>query len=207
MLSEIMEKVIIIGGGGHAKVLIDCIESENKLEIVSVLDDNPDLHQILQYRVFRRTELEAHGNVKVILAIGNNKTRKKIAEELTVQYATTIHPSAVISKYAKIGKGTQIFAGAVVNAGAVIGDHCIINTGAIVEHDCILEDFVHVSPNAALSGAVRIGCGTHIGIGANLIQSITIGSNVTIGAGAVVISDIPDNCTAVGTPAKPIKFN
>lgn len=202
-----MEKVIIIGGGGHAKVLIDCIESENKFEIVSILDDNPEIHQILKYQVFRRTELEAHANVKVILAIGNNKTRKKIAEELTVQYATTIHPSAVISKYAKIGKGTQVFPGAVINAGAVIGDHCIINTGAIIEHDCILEDFVHVSPNAALSGGVKIGCGSHFGIGANAIQNIFIGSNVTIGSGAVVISNIPDNCTAVGIPAKPIKFH
>jgi len=202
-----MEKVIIIGGGGHAKVLIDCIERENKLEIVSVLDDNPDLHQILQYPVFRRTEFEANKNVKVILAIGNNITRKKIAADLTVDYATTIHPSAIISKYTTIGKGTQIFAGAVINAGAIIGDHCIINTGAIIEHDCILEDFVHVSPNAALSGGVKIGSGSHFGIGANVIQNITIGSNVTIGSGAVVISNIPDNCTAVGIPAKPIKFH
>ena len=202
-----MEKVIIIGGGGHAKVVIDCIKREKKFEIVSVLDDNPAIHQILNYAVLPRNELEVHNNAKVILAIGNNTTRKKIAEEVNLNFATTIHPSAVISQYAKIGKGTQIFAGAVVNAGAVIGEHCIINTGAIVEHDCILENFVHVSPNAALSGGVKIGSCSHIGIGANVIQNVTIGSNVTIGAGAVVISNIPDNCTAVGIPAKPIKFH
>ncbi|SFJ09501.1 acetyltransferase EpsM [Kaistella treverensis] len=202
-----MEKVIIIGGGGHAKVLIDCIESENKFEIISVLDDNPDLHEILNYKVLRRTELKSQNNVKIILGIGNNTTRKRIAEELSAEYITAVHPSAIISKYAKIGKGTVIFAGAVVNAGAVVGDHCIINTGAIIEHDCIIEDFVHISPNVALSGGVRICSGTHVGIGANVIQNISIGSNVTIGSGAVVIADIPDNCTAVGIPAKPIKFN
>ncbi|ROI09216.1 acetyltransferase [Chryseobacterium sp. H3056] len=202
-----MEKVIIIGGGGHAKVLIDCIETQNMFEIISVLDDNPDLHEILNYKVLRRTELNFQNDVKMILGIGNNVTRKKIAEKLSAEYITAVHPSAIISKYAKIGTGTVIFAGAIVNAGAVIGDHCIINTGSIIEHDCVLEDFVHVSPNAALSGAVKIGSASHIGIGANVIQNINIGSNVTIGSGAVVISDIPDNCTAVGIPAKPIKFH
>ena len=202
-----MEKVIIIGGGGHAKVLIDCIETQNMFEIISVLDDNPDLHEILNYKVLRRTTLNSQNDVKIILGIGNNVTRKKIAEELSAEYITAVHPSAIISKYAKIGKGTVIFAGAIVNAGAVIGDHCIINSGSIIEHDCVLEDFVHISPNAALSGAVKIGSGSHIGTSANVIQNLTIGSNVTIGSGAVVISDIPDNCTAVGIPAKPIKFH
>jgi len=207
MLTEIMEKVIIIGGGGHAKVLIDCIETQNKFEIISVLDDDPDLHEILNYKVLRRTESKFQNNVKIILGIGNNTTRKRIAEELSAEYVTSVHPSAVISKYAKIGKGTVIFAGAFVNAGAVVGDHCIINTGAIIEHDCVIEDYVHISPNAALSGGVKIGTATHVGIGANVIQNVTIGSNVNIGSGAVVISDIPDNCTAVGIPAKPIKFH
>src|SRR5690606_36903761 len=133
-------------------------------------------HEILNYKVLRRTELKSHNNVKIILGIGNNTTRKRIAEELSAEYVTSVHPSAIISKYAKVGKGTVIFAGAIVNAGAIIGDHCIINTGAIIEHDCVLEDFVHVSPNAALSGAVKIGSATHIGIGANVIQNITIGS-------------------------------
>lgn len=202
-----MEKIIIIGGGGHAKVLIDCIESENNFEIISVLDDNPNLHEILHYKVLRRTGLIFQNDVKIILGIGNNKTREKIAAEISADYITTAHPSAVISKYAKIGKGTQIFAGAIINAGAVIGDHCIINTGSVIEHDCVLADFVHISPNAALSGAVQIGSGSHIGTGANIIQNITVGSNVIIGSGAVVTSDIPDNCTAVGIPAKPIKFH
>jgi acetyltransferase EpsM len=202
-----MEKVIIIGGGGHAKVLIDCIESENKFEIFSVWDDNPDLHQILTYKVKRREDVNLYPSVKFILAIGNNRTREKIVKELSAEYFTTVHPTAVISKYAIVGKGTVIFAGAIVNAGAVIGDHCIINTGAIIEHDCVIEDYVHISPNAALSGGVKIGTATHVGIGANVIQNVTIGSNVNIGSGAVVISDVPDNCTAVGIPAKPIKFH
>lgn len=84
---------------------------------------------------------------------------------------------------------------------------CFVNTGAIVEHDCELEDYVHVAPNATLGGNVKVGTKSHIGIGDTVIQNVTIGKNVIVGAGAVILNDIPDNCTAVGIPAKPIKFH
>lgn len=202
-----MKKVTIIGGGGHAKVLIDCIEEENKYTINFVIDDNPALQQVLNYNVYRRNYPGYQPQAKTIIGIGNCTIRKKIAEEIPAEYITTIHPTAIISKYATVGKGSQVLAGAIINAGAIIGDHCIINTGTVVEHDCILGDYVHLSPNTAIGGGVKIGACTQIGIGASVIQNINIGSNVIIGAGAVVVSDIPDQCTAVGVPAKPIKFH
>ena len=201
-----MEEVTVIGGGGHAKVLIDCIEEENKYKINFVIDDNPELHQLFEYPIYRLFHFKTLSNPKSIIAIGNCKVRKTISEKIDSVFITAIHPKAVISKYATIGNGSQVFAGCIVNAGASIGKHCIINTGTIVEHDCVIGDFVHLSPNASIGGGVKIGSGTHIGIGATIIQNIVIGSNVIIGAGAVVVSDIPEDCTAVGIPAKPIKF-
>lgn len=202
-----MEEVTIVGGGGHAKVLVDTVEQEGKYRINFVVDDNPKLHHLLNYNVFRLPHLESVQNPKSIIAIGNCVIRKKIAEKIKSKFFTAIHPEAVVSKYASVGEGSQIFAGTIINAAAAIGKHCIINTGTVVEHDCVIGDYVHLSPNTSIGGGVKIGECTQIGIGASIIQNITIGSNVIVGAGAVVISDIPDNCTAVGVPAKPIKFH
>lgn len=195
-------KLLVIGAGGHSKVVVDCIEEENKYQITTILDDAPPAYFIGQYQVELRELDYEYQSLNAIIAIGNPTHRKKIANQLKSNYVMTIHPSAVVSKHAKIGEGCQVFATAVINAAATIGKHCIINTGAIIEHDCVLEDFVHVAPNATLGGGVKVGESTHIGMGASILQNITIGKNVTIGAGAVVTKDIPDNCTAVGIPAQ-----
>ena len=201
-----MEEIIIIGGGGHAKVLIDGLEQEGKYKIQYIVDDNEDLHDLLAYKVYRRSHLSATVAVPLIIAIGNGHIRYQIASSLQASFISTIHPTAVVSKYAEVGSGSQIFANAVVNAGATIGNHCIVNTGTVVEHDCMIHDFVHLSPHSSLAGGVTVGAFTHIGIGATIIENVSIGSNVIIGAGAVVVHNIPDNCTAVGIPARPIKF-
>jgi len=200
-------KVMVIGAGGHAKVVIDCLEQENKYQIENIIDDMPPVNFMDQYKIDKREQNNDYISVNAIIAIGNPIHRKNIANQLKSNFVMTIHPNAVVSKHAKIGEGCQIFATAVINAAATIGKHCIINTGAIIEHDCVLEDYVHIAPNATLSGGVQVGESSHIGIGASVLQNITIGKNVTIGAGAVVTKDIPDNCTAVGIPAKPIKFH
>lgn len=202
-----MKEIYLVGGGAHAKVLIDCIEQESLFKITTILDDRPAVPHILTYAVSQRNEHHNDENKSAIIGITNCAIRRKIAASLTCDFITTIHPTAIVSAHATIGYGTQILAGAIVNAGASIGNHCIINTGAIVEHDCVISDFVHLAPRAAIGGGAKIGSGTQIGIGACVIQNINIGSNVMIGAGAAVIRDIPDNCTAVGVPAKPIKFH
>lgn len=203
----IMKKIALFGGGAHAKVLIDCLEQEARYEITTILDDNPSVPHLLNYEVSKRNSTHSYENEAGIISITNCAIRKKIAEALLCDFITTIHPTAIVSPYALLGVGTQVLAGAIVNTGAKVGNHCIVNTGTVVEHDCVLSDFVHLAPNTTIGGGVKIGCGTQIGIGSCVIQNITIGANVIIGAGSVVITDLPDNCTAVGVPAKPIKFH
>ena len=202
-----MKKITLFGGGAHAKVVIDCLEQEAQYEVTTILDDHPTVPEIMNYTVQKRNDTHAYENQAAIISITNGSIRKKIASDLRCDFITTIHPNAIVSPYARLGVGTQILAGAIINTGAHIGNHCIVNTGTVVEHDCVLSDFVHLAPNTSIGGGTRIGTCTQIGIGASVIQNITIGENVIVGAGAVVITDLPDNCTAVGVPAKPIKFH
>lgn len=197
------ESIILIGGGGHAKVIIDCIRASGR-EIVGILDDAlatnttilgvPVLGKIADYKQYQ--------NHDFVIAIGNNAVRRQVVQQLAVRWATVIHPSAVVSASAKLGEGTVVMPGAVINAGAGIGQHCIINTGAAVEHDNVLQDFVHISPKAALGGTVTVGECTHIGIGACVRNNITICGGCTIGAGAAVVKDIAEPGVYVGVPAR-----
>lgn len=208
-------KIIVLGASGHAKVISDIvIKTGNTL--MGFLDDNINAgttiikfeHQ--EYKVLGKIEdaikiFKDNPDAKFIIAIGDNITRAKIAEELKLPYITLIHPSANISILTTIGEGTVIMANATVNAGAQIGSHCIINTGAIVEHDNKIENYVHISPNATIAGTVNIGECTHIGAGAIVRNNINITSNCVIGAGAVVVKNIEEKGTYVGVPAKLLK--
>lgn len=195
----------LYGASGHCKVIIDIL-LQNHIEIKGVFDDNPKYENILGVPVMLNNG--AYNNdAEWIISIGNNKIRKKIAEKLGGTFLKAIHPSAVVSKWSRIGEGTVVMAGAVINPDAAIGEHCIINTGAVIEHDCTIESYVHISPNASLAGGVHVGEGSHVGIGASVIQGVKIGKWVTIGAGSVVIRDVPDHATVVGIPAKPIRFD
>ena len=196
------DSVILIGGSGHAKVVIDCIQSSGG-HIAGILDDGitagttvlgiPVLGSVSQY-----TQYLGH---PFLIAIGNNAIRKRISKELPVNWYTAIHPTAMISQYAHIGTGTVVMPNAVINPGTSIGNHCIINTGAIVEHDNHIADYAHISPGAALGGTVSIGEETHIGIGASVRNNISICGGCTIGAGAAVVKDIVEPGTYVGVPA------
>ena len=146
---------------------------------------------------------------KAIVAIGHNKIRNELGEKLIefgFSLPVLIHTSAIISKYPIIGKGSVVFANAVVNAFACIGNGCIINTNALIEHDCILGDWVHISPNAALAGGTKVGDFSWMGIGSITKQLIEVGDNTIIGANSTVISNIPSNVIAVGSPAVINKF-
>jgi len=199
-------KVILYGASGHCKVIIDILENNNQ-EILEIIDDNPKDELILSKKIKKSSDFSFEASHQVILSIGNNKVRKRIASVLKVNFVKAIHPKAILSKFTSIGEGTVVMAGAIINPDVSIGEHCIINTGSVIEHDCILEDFVHISPNASLAGGVCVGEGTQIGIGATVIQSVKIGKWAVIGAGAVVIKDIPDFVTVVGNPGKIIKVN
>jgi len=199
--------MIVYGASGHGKVIIEILESIYT-PIIEVWDD-VDKEAIWEYPVKKPLPAGVPVTDKMIISIGMNVTRKKVADRLgdTIGFGKAVHAATCISNRVTIGEGTVIMAGATVNADSRIGRHCIVNTNASIDHDCVLDDFAHVSPNATLSGDVHIGEGTHIGSGASVIQGIKIGKWCTIGAGTVIIRDIPDYVTAVGNPARIIKTN
>lgn len=195
--------IYLYGAGGHAKVIAEILQL-NGQSIAGVFD--ADLSKTL----FGLPALTFPGSFnpstdQLLISIGNNSFRKKIASVITADYISAIHPAAVLSKRTTLQEGTVVMAGVVINAHTAVGKHCIINTSASVDHDCLIEDFVHISPHAALCGGVSVGEGAHVGTGAIIIPGKKIGSNAIIGAGAVVIEDIPDNVVAVGNPARIIR--
>ncbi|ENG5658918.1 acetyltransferase [Flavobacterium psychrophilum] len=198
--------IILYGASGHCKVIIDILQCNNQA-IEGLIDDNPKFDTIFGFKVLNSNSFDFSSNKNVILSIGNNKIRKKLAVILSVNFVTAIHPKAIISRDVNLGVGTVVMAGVIINPDATIGNHCIINTGAVVEHDCEISDYVHVSPNASLAGNVFVGEGSQVGIGASVIQGIKIGKWVTIGAGAVIIKDVPDFAVVVGNPGRIIKVN
>lgn len=192
----------IIGASGHGKVIAEIAE-DNQIVIEAFLDADINKKKLMGYEIIHQNPPKL---ASVIIAIGNNQIRKKIAEENPqFDYLILQHPRSEVSKRAGVGEGTVIMAGVTINADATIGKHCIINTNASVDHDCILADYVHLSPNVALAGNVSIGEASHIGIGACVIQGIKIGANCIVGAGTVVIRDIPDGVTVVGNPGRIIQ--
>lgn len=151
-----MKTISIYGASGHGKVIIEIAETLG-YSIGYVFDDDKSITKLLSYKVTHSPNEHQLLQYPIVFAIGNNKTRQQLAATLHIKTAPPlIHPSAIISPRATIGKGTVVMPGAIINADTVIGDHCIINSGAVVEHDCILEDFVHISPNASLAGGVTV---------------------------------------------------
>lgn len=201
-------KIYIFGASGHGKVVSEII-TNNHCKIEAMVDDEPKLNYFNEIPIINSTSLPvATDNISLIIAIGNNSTRKKISSRFNeFNFFTTAHKTAFISPSASVGVGTVIMLYAIINSDATIGNHVIINTGALIEHDCTIEDFVHISPKVTLSGSVKIGVGTHVGSGAIVIPGIKIGRWCTIGAGTVVINDIPDGATVIGNPGKIIKYN
>ncbi|WP_300729750.1 acetyltransferase [uncultured Bacteroides sp.] len=196
--------MFLYGASGHAKVIIDILKA-NRVAIEGLVDDNPNLSALLEFPVFHSLNPDMK---EFIISIGRNRTRKLLAEKLAAQQAeflTAVHPSAVLSEYAKIGEGTVVMQGAVVQSCTQIGRHCIVNTGARIDHECRIGDFVHVSPGATLCGNVTVGEGSWIGAGSTVIQGVRIGRWCMIGAGSVVTRNIPDGVLAVGCPCRAIK--
>ena len=204
---NLMEKIkYLYGASGHGKVVVDILKSKNII-ISGILDDNPKIEFMSNIPVLKFVETKISSDNEIIISIGDNRIRKKIASNLNTSFFTALHASSIISEYATIKKGSVVMAGVIINSSVKIGEHCIINSGAIIEHDCEIGNYCHISPNASLAGNVNVGEGTHIGIGACIIQGVKIGKWVTIGAGSVIINDIPDFAVVVGNPGKTIKFN
>lgn len=195
------QKVVIIGAGGHGKVIADIVLASGDI-LVGYLDDDPNKTECYGFPVLGNL---SHANklldCSFVLGIGDNLTRERISKIIDLHWYTAIHPSAMISSSVSIGVGTVIMSGVIINADSSIGSHCIINSGAVIEHDSKLNSFVHISPLAALGGNTIIGASTHIGIGACVKNNISICDKCVIGAGTVVIKNIDLPGVYVGTPA------
>lgn len=206
------ESLVIIGAGGHGKVVADIAMHTKRYRSVIFLDDDDNLKESLGVPVLGRSTkaIDYIEKSELFVAIGNAEVRKRIQDFLEKRGATfarLIHPDAVIGKNVKIGEGTVVMAGSVVNPDTRIGKGCIINTASSVDHDCWLADFVHISIGANVAGSVNIDQSTWVGAGAVICNNINICSFCMIGAGAVVIHDINDAGTYIGVPARKMEIS
>jgi sugar O-acyltransferase (sialic acid O-acetyltransferase NeuD family) len=209
--------IIGFGAGGHGRVLLETLLLRGEFEVVGFVDDNAALHA--QYVEGIRVlggktilpELFGRGVRHVFMGVGgtgDNRPRAQMFNHLSsigLQVVNVIHPTAVVSKTAVLGKGVAIMAGVVINCGAQIGNNVILNTGAAVDHDCQVGDHVHIAPGAVLSGGVRVGAYSHVGTGASVRQNVSIGAEAIVGVGAAVIADVHDRSTVGGVPARVLK--
>ncbi len=202
-----MKDVIIIGTGGHAKVIADIVLLAGD-NLVGFLTEDRDKDMFIGKPVLGdNADYIKYKDNYFVIAVGNPDMRERLSNSMKgVKWYTAIHPSSTISKIDTcIGDGTVVMANAVINPCAQIGNHCIINTGAIVEHDNVIEDFAHISIGTKLAGIVKIGKKTWVGAGAVVIIGINICEDCMIGAGAVIVRNIEEPGTYVGVPAKKIK--
>ena len=204
--------VIILGAGGHAKVLIDILLAVSAV-ITGVVDPDSTLvgTTVLGVPVlggenvvseFLPSEIQL---VNALGSVGLPAKRQQLFERfksLNYNFATIIHPSAVVARDVIFGEGAQVMAGAVIQPGCRIGINCIINTRASVDHECSIGDHTHVAPGVTLSGGVNVDVCSHIGIGATVIQGINIGRGCFVAAGAVVTKDIAAGARVCGVPAR-----
>ena len=203
--------LLILGAGGHGRVVADAAESSEAWNKIAFIDEKyPDLGASGRWPVIGKTadlsELLTEWPDAVV-AIGANTLRLellKLCSEKGFNVVNIIHTSARVAEDVSLGNGTVIFASAVINTGASLGQGCIVNTAASVDHDCSLAEGVHLSPGVHLGGTVSVGSRSWVGIGSSVVNNIRIGSDVIVGAGAAVISNVRDNHTVVGVPAKQI---
>jgi UDP-perosamine 4-acetyltransferase len=209
-----MNSLIVIGDGGHAKVVIDILFSQNQYKIVGCTSSNLDTKNVMGVAVIGDDsvlpELYKQGVHHAFVAIGDNKKRKHLTDEVSgygYHIVNVISPKSHISSSIKLGKGIVIMPGAIINADTIVGDNVIVNTGATIDHDCLIEANVHVAPGCHLAGNVTVGDGAFLGVGCQVIPKIKIGEWSVVGAGAVVIKNIPPGVTAFGIPARERQLN
>lgn len=204
--------MIILGAGGHAKVLIDSLRLQS-IDLLGITDSDHNKkgqlllnvpvmggdEEVMAYPVETTHLVNGVGSVRV------NPRRRQLFEQFKnkgYRFASVVHPSAIIAADVVLSEGAQIMAGAVVQAGCHIGINTVINTGSVVDHDCHIGDHSHIASGATLSGGVSVGENAHVGTGATVIQGIKIGRDSIVAAGAVVIRDVPDGAVVAGVPAK-----
>lgn len=208
-------RVIVIGGGGHAKVVISLLKKLSGYDIVGYTDakNNGDLlssvylgNDDVLKRIVNEQNIDA-----LVVGVGQIKNaaqRRKIVndlEELNVGFPALVSPDAVVNEEVSIGNGTVVMDGAVIQPMSRVGAFCIVNTSCSIDHDCTIGDFVHVAPGVTISGGVEIGNDVLVGAGSTIIQGVRICSNVLIGAGSVVYRDIVEPGLYIGNPLRKVR--
>jgi UDP-perosamine 4-acetyltransferase len=208
-------KTVIIGAGGHARVVYEVLRYDKNIEVTAFVDNVTrgadeaimNIPIVGDHSVIPR--LLKDGIRAAIVGVGDNHIRADYFRKLAsmgLELVKAIHPTAYIAYNAKIGEGTMVVAGSMIATSAKVGKNVIVNTGAIIEHEDILEDHVHIASGVVLAGRVTVGEQTFIGAGSIVKENITIGMNATVGAGSIVLADIPDNALAIGVPARVIEI-
>jgi sugar O-acyltransferase (sialic acid O-acetyltransferase NeuD family) len=199
--------LIVIGGGGHASVVLEAAKSSG-WNVRGFVDPDPKAKSSVAPRLGDDSATAAAAGAFAILGfggIGGAKARVAAVDRLssTVSgWATVVHSSAIVSPSAKLGEGTVVCAGAIVQAGAMIGRHAVVNTGAIVEHDVILGDFSQAAPGSVIGGGAKVGARSWVGLGSSVRDHVTIGDDCVVAMGATVVADVADNHVVKGTPAR-----
>ncbi len=212
----VKKKIVLVGGGGHSKVVIAQLRMLNEFEIIGIVDKEDLIGSEKSGIRFIGTDIDLKdvyrkGTRYTLITVGStcdNIKRQELydmAKAIGFKFPVITSPMAIVDKTVRIHEGTIIMPGCVVNVDSIIGRNCIINTSAIVEHDCRIKDHCHIAPGVHVSGGVEIGDMSFIGIGSSILQGIKIGRNVTVGAGCVVTGDIPDHSIVVGIPGRIIK--
>jgi UDP-perosamine 4-acetyltransferase len=201
-----MVRVVIVGSGGHAKVVIATAQASG-LQIAAVVDDDPARwgHRVLGLEIGGPASAVLDDSEQIaVLAIGSNRARRRRALGARCRFATVVHPGASVHASVRLGAGTVVFAGVVIQPDAILGEHVIVNTSASIDHDCAVGDFVHIAPGARLAGNVTLDDGAFLGIGAVAIPKVRVGAWTTVGAGAAVVNNLPADVVAAGVPARPL---
>lgn len=199
-----MEKIVIVGGGGHAKVVIDAIKLKAEYDIYGIVDPNVKAGEsVLGVKVIGGDEmletLFKSGIKHAFVAVGSVGDERSVGTRISItanlmkigfSLPVIVHPRAVVAGDVPLGEGTFVAGGAVINPGSKIGKNAIINTNSSVDHDCVIGDFAHIAPGATLSGGVKIGNGAHVGTGANITQGVSIDQETLVKAGTLVSRDI-----------------
>jgi sugar O-acyltransferase (sialic acid O-acetyltransferase NeuD family) len=204
------DDLFVLGANGHGMVVCDILGVAGGPRPAGFLDDDSSLHgtRVLGLPVVGAIEeAVGRGARQVAMGIGDNEARRRVFRrvlELGLQPLTAVHPSAAVSAHATVGRGAVVMAHATINVAAEIGENAIVNTGASIDHHCVVGAHAHIAPGAILAGNVRIGEETLVGAGAVVIPGVSIGARCVVGAGAVVTSNVPDDATVAGVPARAI---
>ncbi len=193
--------MLLYGASGHAKVIVSILRASGQ-EVPAIFDDDLSKNDLDTIPVIGSYDPNHQPAALLIISIGYNAIRRKVAQRIQHRFGVAIHPSAIVDESVIVGEGTVIMHGAVVQAGTSIGKHVIVNTGATVDHDCKLGDFVHVAPGVTLCGSVQVGGNTLIGAGSVVAPNLTIGANCLVAAGSIVTTSIPEGATVRGNPAR-----